>query len=97
VSQHDAPLVTKHHVVQTGLFATCLLFQAQSGVSSRDPTNVFVPRCVLFLLCVVQRMLLEAAVYGAVLFGVEQRLDTEYGYKLSARKDREEQAGKPPL
>lgn len=53
----------------------------------------------LFLTCihVVQRMLLEAAVYGAVLFGVEQRLDREYGYKLSARKDTEEQAGLPPM
>jgi hypothetical protein len=45
----------------------------------------------------VQRMLLEAAVYGAVLFGVEQRLESQYGYKLSSRKDREGQAGQPPL
>lgn len=45
----------------------------------------------------MQRMLLEAAVYGAVLFGVEQRLESEYGYKLSSRKDREEQAGQLPL
>jgi hypothetical protein len=42
-------------------------------------------------------MLLEAAVYGAVLFGVEQRLEREYDYKLSLRQDREEQAGQPPL
>jgi hypothetical protein len=59
---------------------------------------IYVVSCVLLLLlCVLQRMLLEAAVYGAVLFGVEQRLDREYGYKLSARKDREEQAGLPPM
>lgn len=44
-----------------------------------------------------QRMLLEAAVYGAVLYGTEQRLERDYCYKLSARKDREEHAGQPPL
>lgn len=35
--------------------------------------------------------------YGAVLFGVEQRFESEYSYKLSARKDREEQAAGPPM
>lgn len=47
--------------------------------------------------CCLQRMLLEAAVYGAVLFGVEQKLEQQYSYKLSTRKDREEQAGQPPM
>lgn len=42
-------------------------------------------------------MLLEAAVYGAVLFGVEQKLEQQYSYKLSTRRDREEQADQPPL
>lgn len=53
--------------------------------------------CAACVCAALQRMLLEAAVYGAVLFGVEQRLESEYGYKLSSRKDREEQAGQPPL
>jgi hypothetical protein len=47
--------------------------------------------------CVLQRLLLEAAVYGALLFGAERQLEQQHGYELSSRRDREEQAAQPPL
>lgn len=38
-----------------------------------------------------QRLILEAAVFGALLFNAEQRLEREFGYTLSSRRDREAQ------
>jgi hypothetical protein len=55
-------------------------------------------RCIAALSHVcAQRLLLEGAVFGAVLFGVEQRLEQQFSYPLSSRRDREEQAEQPPL
>jgi hypothetical protein len=52
---------------------------------------------VSFELGLFRRLLLEAAVYGAVLFGVEQNVEQQYGYKLACRREREAHAGQPPL
>ncbi|WIA35179.1 hypothetical protein OEZ86_003645 [Tetradesmus obliquus] len=52
---------------------------------------------VSFELGLFRRLLLEAAVYGALLFGVEQQVERQYSYKLSCRREREAHAGQPPL
>jgi hypothetical protein len=52
---------------------------------------------VSFELGLFRRLLLEAAVYGAVLFGVEQQVEQQYAYKLACRREREAHAGQPPL
>lgn len=73
--------------------------KAARGWSGEGPDEGSLPDAdlVAFEFGLFQRLLLEAAVFGCVLFGAEQWVEQQYGYKLSSRKDREEQAGKPPM
>lgn len=52
---------------------------------------------VAFEFGLFQQLLLEAAVYGAVLFGVEQKVQQQYGYELACRREREAHAGQPAM
>jgi hypothetical protein len=52
---------------------------------------------VAFEFGLFQQLLLEAAVYGAVLFGVEQKVEQQYGYELACRREREAHAGQPAM
>ncbi|KAF8060476.1 hypothetical protein HT031_004652 [Scenedesmus sp. PABB004] len=52
---------------------------------------------VSFELGLFRRLLLEAAVFGAVLHGVEVELEAAHGYALSSRAEREAHRGAAPL
>lgn len=69
------------------------------GWSGQGPDDGSLPDAdlVTFEFELFQRLLLEASVFGSVLFGAEQCLEQQYGYQLSSRKDREEHAGKAAL
>lgn len=73
--------------------------QAARGWSGQGAEDSTLPdaNLVSFEFGLFQRLLLEAAVYGAVLYGVERRLEQHYGYKLACRREREAHAGQPPM
>lgn len=51
---------------------------------------------ITFELGLFQRMLLEAAVFGAVLHGVEAHVERAYSYQLACRREREAQQAAAP-